>query len=679
MTTVQPLAVATDLFAQGSHHSHAARNQYIFFAVEDQHGRVEMVCLARYWPCGYLPTGEELDLVFFPLGQMLAIKEPRLVVTKNGFVGFDVVSPTDVIIIDYDLLGMNRWATPHPGTPATMREDREDYKALGNAVFAKGQYYAAINGDDTLLGMLRLNRAAAHLKVRNFHEACLDAMGAAMAFAPAFRARRRKPSSSSKRPTCEPVSRPRPTEWHGKVELCVANHIGPIEPKKLASREDRMGLVAKRDIAPGELLLVERAYAASDIELASDDDRATQLAYQKMEAALIAKFVDHPGQEQTFQALHGDPEYSSREKMPGHFIADVNMLVAEHDPLRGTYLVDVASDLNIAKNNTYPPSPMTRDVHLQGRSYYAIYPYAPCMLHSCIPNTMAPARIGDAMFIRARACRSKRRQFSLESEKKRNGGQACKCSACRQDAVDTPAGRMCRRELFKVDLPPLQVEAHPIGAALETRSIDMLMDLIDPLAPHAADRNDWSLNKFRKTVAELERTYSPGHGSYKPELAEPLWRLAVLESDFDDCKVALQLLKTAFAALGGAAMVKIKGVPHNALEPGFDFKKGTAIRPTMGVSNTLSTLLVIHLHIVATKLGLVVEASKWLRAALRLKNLLLVEPKDYKRFFLRQWTVALQLDVLETPRGRELFGAEGKKKQTDPEKKKGATAASTPR
>ncbi|SCZ88369.1 BZ3500_MvSof-1268-A1-R1_Chr2-1g04365 [Microbotryum saponariae] len=161
----------------------------VAFAFEDQSGAAAMMRVSS-WPLGPTATGPELDLLF-PLGQLVAIKQLRRFFRPNETY-FICPSPTDVVMLElsHPLVrgSATSWSGPAPGPVPSLNDD---YKALGNAAFARKQWRGAIKlystGIDLIthanpaepierLVLLHNNRCAAHLKVDNLRQAHQDAL-----------------------------------------------------------------------------------------------------------------------------------------------------------------------------------------------------------------------------------------------------------------------------------------------------------------------------------------------------------------------------------------------------------------------------------------------------------------------------------------------------------------------
>ncbi|GAA5946983.1 hypothetical protein JCM10213_002922 [Rhodosporidiobolus nylandii] len=325
---------------------------------EDVTGRAEYVGIYHF-PVHGVKTGPDLDALF-PLGQVLAIKEPTFKMNpSNTSALIRVDSPADVVFLSQNspFLRDVEWKTPNPARllPASF-----DHKARGNSYFRQAKYLLAVRAyaegvdaapSDEQKLLLLLNRAQAHLLLRNFASARQEAFSVQALLADdvgappltqvkaQFRLARAlegmrlfaaakeayhalcviEPTSvegkeGEKR--IEEVLRTAKTgefdfeafeqdraEWAAGTffERAVGDFFGPIKVKKMAEREGGRGIVATRDIEAGELLVVEKAVAVGQQNLHCNtvvslfdlrDNRAVTAGQSELLSTVIAKMMD---------------------------------------------------------------------------------------------------------------------------------------------------------------------------------------------------------------------------------------------------------------------------------------------------------------------------------------------------------------------------------------------------
>ncbi|GAA5893992.1 hypothetical protein JCM6882_007953 [Rhodosporidiobolus microsporus] len=295
----------------------------VSFMVEDPSGRTEYFSVYRF-PLHGVETGPDLDALF-PLGQVLAVKEPLFKMNQNGINAIiRVDSPTDLVFVHPNdpLLRTICWTFPNPGKPIPSSFD---YKAHGNALFKAKKYLLAVKAytdglasatSDEQKLLLHLNRAQAHLFLEKFASACRDSStvlslldnGAEAAEQTRFKALFRRaralegmkllPSARDAYveafkvdPTSVEVKagQQRVEKMLGEAKTGVFNwlqleaqavksakekkldrtnnvgdYVGPIKVVKLEARGGGRGIVATRDIKAGELLIVEKAFAVGE-------------------------------------------------------------------------------------------------------------------------------------------------------------------------------------------------------------------------------------------------------------------------------------------------------------------------------------------------------------------------------------------------------------------------------
>ncbi|KAK4699676.1 hypothetical protein P7C70_g6581, partial [Phenoliferia sp. Uapishka_3] len=289
--------------------------------VEDPSGRCQRVELYNL-PLDGVQAGDDLD-VLFPLGTVLAIREPLLSLCDVGPEGTSVIvvdSPTDFTILTspHSLLSSIAWSTKSSIPGFRNVEYRNIAGAyfikqkprLAESMYSRGLSQPDVDVTESLL--LYLNRSAVNLQLGNFASAASDAAtsldllssstfpsdrlktlrgqgllrkakafdgmrawskasssyldllehspGNADAVASLRRVDNRLAESNTGTFDWVDVFRRR---GQGERSLDVGDHIGPVRPAVLAGRGGGRGVIAARDIKAGELILVEKAFATA--------------------------------------------------------------------------------------------------------------------------------------------------------------------------------------------------------------------------------------------------------------------------------------------------------------------------------------------------------------------------------------------------------------------------------
>jgi len=298
----------------------------VSFQVDDPTGRsyvlpstlrpfTDSVDYSEYFSVYNLPlpgidNGEALDALF-PVGSILAVKEPLFKMNQNGSNAMvRVDSPTDVVFLEPSspVLQGVEWVFP---TSAVPPPPSFDFKAHGNALLVDRKFLlgvkaysdglAASPSDEQKL-LLHLKRAQAHLLLRNFGAAYRDASAVLVLFdndvnsppqtkakatlrqARALEGLRKldlalqayndllqidpdKIEGKDGKKRVEKMLRESKTgeyDWRALEKdkiakpgpgLNVGDFVGPIRVVEMSERGGGRGIIASRDIAAGELLL----------------------------------------------------------------------------------------------------------------------------------------------------------------------------------------------------------------------------------------------------------------------------------------------------------------------------------------------------------------------------------------------------------------------------------------
>jgi tetratricopeptide (TPR) repeat protein len=281
----------------------AARIICVSFTVEDLNGWSQIVSVYNF-PGTFQASGEELDTIF-PLNSVLAIREPTAKMALAGnHSHIRIDSPSDIIFLEPNdpILEGASWATgskaPHMATAS-----EKGWKAVGDDHFKRKQFFGAAVAYSKALKkdpssvVIRLNRCITHIRLTNFafaaHDAQIilsnealdraDRIKALYRAALALYGSRKYKEAGNYYQAClaiEPGLKEASTgldecrarireEEHGIYDWkklfnqgeapCarpdVADYTGPVKVSSVPHRGGGRGVVAIKDIKPGELLV----------------------------------------------------------------------------------------------------------------------------------------------------------------------------------------------------------------------------------------------------------------------------------------------------------------------------------------------------------------------------------------------------------------------------------------
>ncbi|KDQ09024.1 hypothetical protein BOTBODRAFT_179360 [Botryobasidium botryosum FD-172 SS1] len=432
------------------------------FCAEDPQGRVHQIHVHRF-PGFDRATTAVVDTVF-PLGTLLAIREPPVRQFLSGTGVIQVDSPSDIIFVrPWDaILRDITWnplfpAPVHPHLPQTAAQ----WKAWGNVHFGDGQYYAAAVAYskglelDSTAYILLLNRAAAYIHLGYFEAALTDTANV-MTVAHISEDERIKAIYRGAQaqygvcryklaleqfarclavaPQLEPNlqgwvmrchDRIRESEkgeydWVGmfndalipgqKVE--AADFVGPIKITQ-SSRGGGRGIVATRSISVGELLVVSQPlvsafpheFAGLDYELGANfiTMQADGQCRQALISRLIAKITGNPKLYPIVTALYAGPTFPAPPPQLPSPSPDIPPL---SNPLQFEVDMDVNLLEHICTYNAFYLKDVTKTTSYCAKTrdfFYlpsALYLLPSLFNHACSANATWH-HFGDIMVIRA--------------------------------------------------------------------------------------------------------------------------------------------------------------------------------------------------------------------------------------------------------------------------------------
>ncbi|KAG8990512.1 hypothetical protein FRB90_001735 [Tulasnella sp. 427] len=435
------------------------RTVAVQFGAEDTAGNMVMVSLYNYPGT----IGAKLDLLdtLFPLGTILAIKEPTLKTSAAGGSAphIRVDCPSDVVRLmsEHPLLLKIKWRTGKqvplaPEPPVT----EEGWKALGNKYFQEGRFTSAAIAYSTGLGQtppsqtLRLNRAVTFLRLGHAGAALSDCdvalAQATLPLALRMKALYRRAQAlyglarwseaekafgivESDFPS-ETIScrqwmvkcrkRRQETETGGynwlemyntslskNPRLDVADHQVNVEVVALPSRGGGRGIIATADLEPGQLLVVSKAFVAAfpedcdPPEIHLIQNLITMTAKYGCGSSLGTKVAERiagdPGCARLVYDLYAGPSFPPP---PSNYVLEQAQSTGVERYLDFDVPVDIARIEAILSFNAFRPNGLPLQSKEDTDHPSALFLLPSLFNHSCDPNA-AWVCFGDVMVIRA--------------------------------------------------------------------------------------------------------------------------------------------------------------------------------------------------------------------------------------------------------------------------------------
>lgn len=420
----------------------------IINAVQDQNGDVDRIALHNF-PINIHVNGT------IPKDAIFAVKEPYYTLTIDGRVIIRIDHPSDLVRLqsDSNLVPSSMLSAPVPCPSAA------EMKELGNAAFKRRdwqtaeEYYSTALGlkqhDDDLRRTLHRNRSMARLNLGYHEKAVQDALAAiirgdqlsdeekAMNWKSFFRAGRAEyelgdfdsaehyfsmglgSSPNNKELLChlrrteERVKEQQTGEYDfaamsksATKDHTVLDHASFLGNTKVAPAGDRgQGLFATKNLAPGDIIMVEKAFHVifkranpKDIYIIADIE--AQCSYQAKHTeriyGMINKLIHNPKQARKYMDLYDGGQFENK---------DVKFV-------DGMAAVDTFRAMAISKLNSFAcpgiksaPStdPSAQDQEPEGGAdprASGVWLRASRANHSCVPNGDR-SFIGDMMILRA--------------------------------------------------------------------------------------------------------------------------------------------------------------------------------------------------------------------------------------------------------------------------------------
>ncbi|TBU47221.1 hypothetical protein BD309DRAFT_517231 [Dichomitus squalens] len=480
--------------------------------VEDIDGRVHDLSIYNF-PATFDCSLKHLDALF-PIGTVLAIREPTFKAPMQGIRPIvRVDTPTDLVFVvpSSPLLHRVTWTTGpavprSPTEPATL----DAWRQRGNTYFSSNQWFLAAWAYsrglviDPQAAVIRSNRAEVYLRLKYYSGAAYDTQRVlsakglpdALSDKTIFRLAKaqygrgeyaeaekniarwhaRHPEDLAAAPwiaRCRARRAERHTgqyDWASlfrkaakDIRLDVADYMGPIEVSQMTNRGGGRGVVAKRAIHTGELLLVAKPFASAyAADLPQDKivitlDLISNISKERTDAVLMAAIIEklygNPDLRDQVYHLYAGPDHPSP---PGSYPPPLGPAVAV-DPFSPSIDIDIAQLEAICTYNNFCPLRL-EDKHIaQEAKPTGLYPLASLFNHSCVANAIWYC-IGDVMIIRAAEpipagteitipYSVEESYFARQSVLKKHMLEHCTCWLCEEDRKDGDEHLQRRQEL----------------------------------------------------------------------------------------------------------------------------------------------------------------------------------------------------------------------------------------
>ncbi|GAA5891420.1 hypothetical protein JCM8208_002621 [Rhodotorula glutinis] len=338
------------------------------------------------------------------------------------------------------------------------------------------------------------------------------------------------------------------------------NYVGPIRVAQLKKRNGGRGVIATRDIKPGELLLVEKAFTVADygtVLNTSIGEQADQVPHRPkatLAVEVAARVLDDPSTLPILESLFNgrDPpkqplvfDALSKRSIPKYASAPINL---DMDWVERICAINGF--------NFMPPVLPEYDSPNLGapgwRDWSALFINGAAFNHSCLPNTYHKS-VGDLLVVRARVGIKKGKEvyvsyapidisrspcFSTVLER-HFGPIGCPCAYCVDIKYDDDEDMLDERERLLDEF---------------YGNVDLILEddqqTAEICAKHCAD--------LSRIIADIDDTYT-GDGPVKPELVEPYAKLVQVACG--DLRRAVAVSHRAITAFWSRAVVAAGASP----------------------------------------------------------------------------------------------------------------------
>lgn len=407
-------------------------------AVEDQNGDVDRVAVYNF------PLNKSMDQVL-PKNATLAVKEPYYHLTVDGRVLIRIDHPSDLIQLksDSSLIPESMVSGSMPSSSPT------EMKEMGNQAFKRCDWQAALDFYSAALGLKQLsdglrrtlhrNRSQARINLGHYELAVQDAVAAIIPGDHLCREHKSQNAKSLYRAgraayelsdflaakqyfsralefspkdndvsahldrTEKRLKEQNTGEYDFKAmsnsatkDHTILDHASFLSNTKIASAGGRgRGLFATKNVAPGDVIMVEKAFCATferdvpEEKPAIVDVKDGEMSLEKQAARIygtIDKIIHNPKQARQFLDLHDGGKFQNKVPKFLDGMATVD-----------TFLVQAIDRLN---GFDFPGIKSTEDGSGEQPTAAGIWLHVSHANHSCIPNADR-SFIGDMMVVRA--------------------------------------------------------------------------------------------------------------------------------------------------------------------------------------------------------------------------------------------------------------------------------------
>ncbi|KII95014.1 hypothetical protein PLICRDRAFT_33842 [Plicaturopsis crispa FD-325 SS-3] len=528
--------------------------------VEDPDGQVRDLSIYNFPSVGMGSSPEDVAAVF-PVGTVLAIREPTLKMPTQGYRPIiRVDSPSDIVFKGphSDLARGTSWKTgSHVNGSLHTPTSANAWKARGDTHFKAGRWLAAMFSYSSGIALdptayiLRLNRAEVFLRLEYYSAAQADAehvlglpldesfrqkalwragkayygrgdyTGSAKLFAQWLR------SQPGDRDTIAWIDRcwlrfhesaTGDYDWtrlFNEAQISphveAGDYLGSIHVSEMIDRGGGRGIVATRDISPGDLLVAAKPFASafdvdfppSEKEVLISFDTIRKSVSTRTQAAVLSRAIQklygNPDMYNSVFDLYGGPAYETPSSYSPAIETDPQF--PESFPFHPAVDIDITRLESICSHNLFAPkctNIFDPSAPQKGPADNAtgLYLLPSLFNHACHANSTWFC-VGDFMVIRAKATIRAGEEITLsytsglDTYRKREDAMktwmvaGCDCSLCDDDRRDGASTRKRRERLISQFL-----KQHTTA----------------PLA------------RLRTLVKDIASAYSPDRGALRPDM-----------------------------------------------------------------------------------------------------------------------------------------------------------------
>ncbi|PVG03767.1 hypothetical protein CPB86DRAFT_778867 [Serendipita vermifera] len=627
--------------------------------IEDKNGWSQFLSIYNF-PGAHYASSDELDTIF-PLFTVLAIREPLIKMALSAdHSHIRVDSPSDLIFLDPSdaILRKVRWRMGEAPNPVLERSP-QTWKDLGDGHFRRKEYFAAIVAYSYALRRsssivaLRLNRSLAHLRLENYASALRDAQ-VALDFKDLTKADRVKALYRSGQAEYGAGNYAEARRWYQKCldlepnlvdaakgirdcnireeernngtydwekmfkqvvdkkpVLDIADFIGPVEIVDMPHRGGGRGVIATRDITPGELLVVSKPFVSAppfepgQREAVTPLNFLTNLVDSNSQYGVLQKAVRkvamNPHLAPQLYNLYGGEGFPPVPKVSA--ASSSKHIVLLESPINFSVDVDAARIQAICSFNAFSTpaiSPLatfepSEDVGKENQDT-EIHTIPSYFNHSCVPNAdrihfsgvlvvraVQAIKKGDEIFMSYRAHSE---TFEERSKHIISWLKRCDCELC-----------CCDRKVSTVQIKKRR-------------------RLLDQIRESGA-----SIKQMKKAIKEIDATFPKEYPSVRFEvmMAHRLFtrKLEKLVYIREDSSLRIEIIQSQMSTLEAMGVIVtdkgISSVPTPSKTGGKSLPISTSRVPYFALHTGMTCVMICCGF---ACIGIEWRAEKWLRAAL---------------------------------------------------------------